>query len=316
MLPVPLTISASLPILGNGLTDKKMGIKVSIESHAGFCSGVNAAIKQAEDVLLEKGSVYCLGEIVHNKAELARLVDKGLLVINYTQFENLKNATVLIRAHGEPPETYQIARKNNIELLDASCPIVKKLQFRIKNDFEKSVNTDFQVVIYGNAGHAEVIGLSGQISHKAILVKEPADLLQIDFRKPVRLYSQTTMGIEGYRQIASLIEEQMLDANKETMPELQVNNTVCKQVSRLVPYFTEFAKRHQIIIFVSGKSSSNGKYLYNICKQANANTFMVAGINELCKEWFDVISYAGICGATSTPHWLMQEIADFIENNF
>jgi 4-hydroxy-3-methylbut-2-en-1-yl diphosphate reductase len=288
-------------------------MQINIDTNSGFCFGVVNAIAKAEEELAKKGSLYCLGHIVHNNAEVKRLEKKGLITIDYEQFKQLHNCRVLIRAHGEPPSTYEIARNNNIELIDASCKVVLKLQDRIRNSYEKTSGKG-QVVIYGKEGHAEVNGLVGQTGGKAIIIQSKDELDKIDFTKPIELYSQTTMSIEGLLAISQEIKLQMMKVfGTENIP-LIVHDTVCRQVANRAPQLEKFAKNNDVIIFVSGKESSNGKVLYNVCKQANPSSYFISGNEEIQDEWLKGANSVGICGATSTPSWLMEEVAKRIKD--
>ncbi len=292
-------------------------MKIEIDDNSGYCFGVEFAIQMAEDEMAESGTLYCLGDIVHNDLEVQRLHEKGLRIINREQLQELKDCKVLIRAHGEPPETYQTALENNIELIDASCPVVLKLQNRVKNAFDHVEEKDGQIVIYGKPGHAEVIGLTGQTNNKAIVVKEEADLDKIDFSKPVTLFSQTTKSTKGFYEIKSKIEERIKqisgDDNKEVF---NANDSICRQVSNREPQLLRFSTKHDVILFVSGKKSSNGKALYGVCKSNNDRSYFVEDENEINLDWFSSNDSVGICGATSTPRWLMEKIAGFLTNNF
>jgi 4-hydroxy-3-methylbut-2-en-1-yl diphosphate reductase len=290
-------------------------MNIEIDSQSGFCYGVVKAIQKAESTLESSGTLYCLGDIVHNNAEIQRLERLGLITINNEQFAELHDCKVLIRAHGEPPATYQIAKQNNIELIDASCPVVLKLQDRIRNGYQQSDNPKTQVVIYGKQGHAEVIGLIGQVPGNAIVVSSPEEIEHINFNQPVQLFSQTTKSLEGFKKIEALIREKMEVAFGTTDIPLSVNDSICRQVSGRIPRLHEFSHQHTVIIFVSGKSSSNGKQLYEICKAQNDRTYMVADGSEIKAEWFIDAKSVGICGATSTPKWLMEEVADAIKES-
>ncbi|OFY74575.1 MAG: 4-hydroxy-3-methylbut-2-enyl diphosphate reductase [Bacteroidetes bacterium RIFOXYA12_FULL_33_9] len=289
-------------------------MKVEIDINSGFCFGVVYAIQMAESVLSTNEQLYCLGDIVHNSVEVQRLKDKGLVTIDHAQFKTLKNCKVLIRAHGEPPETYRIAMENNIELIDASCPVVLKLQQNIKKGFDKISIFDGQLVIYGKEGHAEVNGLVGQTSGKAIVINSFADLNKIDFTKSVNLFSQTTQSRDGFRKIKEEIQKRLQEAQPNHKIIFEANDTICRQVSGREPKLRDFAKNHDVVIFVSGKKSSNGKILYNVCKEENSKTYFVSEPKELVIEWFKGVESVGICGATSTPMWLMKEIGKEIEN--
>jgi len=282
-------------------------MKIEIDKGSGFCFGVVTAMKKAEEVLERDGKLYCLGDIVHNNVEVERLQAKGLVTIDHEQFKHLKNCIVLIRAHGEPPETYKIAHENNITLIDATCPVVLKLQKKIKTGFENIIDKAGQTVIYGKEGHAEVNGLVGQTDGKAIVISSLADLDKLDFTRPINLYAQTTQSISGLAAIVS--EMKLRFAKTSDAPNmLNVNDTICRQVSNRDIALKEFAKKHDVIIFVSGKKSSNGKVLYEVCKLQNEKTYFVSDTNELNPLWFHNIQSVGICGATSTPMWLMQKI--------
>ena len=284
-------------------------MKIEIDAKSGFCFGVVNAIKIAEGILDKTGKLYCLGDIVHNNEEVQRLTEKGLITIDYEQFRELKNCQVLIRAHGEPPETYEIAKKNNIELVDASCRVVLKLQQNIKKGFEEIQKKDGQLVIYGKDGHAEVNGLVGQTNGKAIVVNSLSDLSKIDFTKPINLFSQTTQSRIGFADLKSEIKAKLSAEKVKDESFFHSNDTICRQVSGREPALKIFAQNYDTIIFVSGKKSSNGKFLYSVCKTANENTFFVSEAGELQKEWFSKSKKVGICGATSTPLWLMEKIA-------
>ncbi|MPM07338.1 4-hydroxy-3-methylbut-2-enyl diphosphate reductase [bioreactor metagenome] len=289
-------------------------MKITIDNKSGFCAGVTSAIHAAEKELKMNQRLYCLGDLVHNNAEMERLRGLGLVVISYDQFRNLKNERVLIRAHGEPPSTYLIAKENNLTLLDYSCPVVLKLQKRIKLGFEEMTAVKGQVVIYGKPGHAEVIGLNGQIADQAIIVSSPEDLSEIDFSKPVTLFSQTTKDETGFYRTAENIRTGMLSAGIDPDKNLTINNTICRLVSKRVPQLKKFASGHDIIIFVSGVKSSNGQFLFSICREVNSRCFLIPDASHLNKDWFSKEDSVGICGATSTPMWLMEEIAGSIRN--
>lgn len=285
-----------------------MIVNIEIDKKSGFCFGVVNAIKKAEEEL-DKGEVlYCLGDIVHNGQEVKRLEEKGLITINHEQFANLKNVKVLLRAHGEPPSTYELARKNNITLVDASCPVVLKLQSRIKTAYQNEGQDDTQIVIYGEHGHAEVNGLMGQTEGKAIVIENENDLSKIDLSKNVRLFSQTTKSLDGFNRLIANIQE-----NIKNDAKLEASDTICRQVSNRIPNITTFASENDIIIFVSGKKSSNGKVLYNHSKSVNPNTYFVSEPSEVLSLDLDMTKKIGICGATSTPRWLMEEVAQAIE---
>jgi 4-hydroxy-3-methylbut-2-en-1-yl diphosphate reductase len=286
---------------------------VEIDERSGFCFGVQNAVEIAEEALAKGEKVFSLGPIVHNDIEVERLFGMGLESIDHDQFRNLNNCKVLIRAHGEPPETYYSAEKNNITIIEATCPIVKKLQSRIKDTWIETKKKGGQVVILGKAGHAEVVGLLGQTNDEAILTNGIANLDKIDYNKDVHLFSQTTMSVSDYKLLAETIRLRMKE-NGIGDPErhLHVNNTICGQVSNRQPGLKKFVRNHDIVIFVSGKESSNGKMLYSICKSENPETFFISSTDDLKKEWFKGKKSVGICGATSTPKWLIDNIRDII----
>jgi 4-hydroxy-3-methylbut-2-enyl diphosphate reductase len=275
--------------------------QVNIDSNSGFCFGVVYAIEMAEDYLDEFGSLYCLGDIVHNDKEVQRLENKGLKIIDHEELRSLKDSTVLIRAHGEPPETYKIALENNIELIDASCPVVLKLQNRVRNAYDSKA----QIVIYGKPGHAEVNGLIGQTQQEAILITTEDDLDKIDYSRPVQLFSQTTKSTAGFYKMKALIEQQAT--------EFKMNDTICRQVSNRDVQLRTFATEHDIILFVSGKKSSNGKVLFEVCRSVNPRTYFISDSDELENEWILPEDKVGICGATSTPMWLMENVAEAVK---
>ncbi|MEK6482256.1 4-hydroxy-3-methylbut-2-enyl diphosphate reductase [Catalinimonas sp. 4WD22] len=290
-------------------------MEVTIDSNSGYCFGVEFAIQMAEDEMLDGSKLYCLGDIVHNDMEVKRLHDKGLRIITREDLSNVTDCKVLIRAHGEPPETYQTALKNNIELIDASCPVVLKLQNRVKNAYDIMQEKNGQVVIYGQPGHAEIIGLSGQTRGGAIVILKDEDLEKIDFTRPVTLFSQTTKSTKGFYRIKAMIEERMRASSHDlNTVEFNANDSICRQVSNREPQLQKFSKEQDVIIFVSSKKSSNGKALYSVCKAENERSYFIANEEELKAEWFENASKAGVCGATSTPMWLMENVANAIKN--
>jgi len=286
---------------------------IEIDPRSGFCFGVVNAIQQAEKELQHPEDLYCLGDIVHNSEEVHRLESKGLITIDHKVLNGLKGKKVLLRAHGEPPETYKIAEKNGIKIIDATCPVVLRLQSKIKKSFADLKSENGQIVIFGKKGHAEVNGLVGQTQGKAIVIDDPEKLSGIDFTKPIVLFSQTTMSPDKYLLLADNIRKLMVEAlSREDVP-LSINRTICGQVSNRKKEVAQFAKRHQVIVFVSGEKSSNGKMLYEICKQENENSFLVTNPDGVQKSWFDGVDDVGICGATSTPVWLMELVAEKIK---
>jgi 4-hydroxy-3-methylbut-2-enyl diphosphate reductase len=290
-------------------------MKVEIDQKSGFCFGVMNAVEIAEKALLRGEKVFSLGPIVHNDKEVERLASLGLVSINKKQFRDLKNCKVLFRAHGEPPETYRIAEENNITIIEATCPIVKKLQLRISGTWKRIRKDNGQIVIFGKPDHAEVVGLLGQTNNEGILISESADIYKIDFSRPVSLFSQTTMEINEFNNIKGLIYKKMRDHGiLDPDQYFNVNNTVCGQVSNREPNLRTFAREHDTIIFVSGKESSNGRMLFSVCQSVNPDTHFVSSIEEIDKSWFAGKKSAGICGATSTPKWLIEEIRDFVSS--
>ena len=288
---------------------------VEIDKQSGFCFGVQNAVEIAEKTLLNGEKVFSLGPIVHNDKEVERLSALGLVSVNHDEFRKLKNCKVLIRAHGEPPETYITAEKNNITIIEATCPIVKKLQSKIKDTWLRTKKDNGQVIIFGKPGHAEVVGLLGQINNEGILVSGTDDLRKIDIKRPVFLFAQTTMSVKEYSKIARIIRIMMQQSGiSDTDKNLGINKTICGQVSNREHHLKTFARKHDIIVFVSGRESSNGKMLYSVCKSINPDTHFVSSPEELDKTWFSGKKSAGICGATSTPKWLIENIRDIISN--
>ncbi len=289
-------------------------MNIEIDKNSGYCFGVEFAISMAEDEMKNSGSLYCLGDIVHNGMEVKRLAAQGLKIIDRAEMENIHDAKVLIRAHGEPADTYKLALKNNIELIDASCPVVLKLQNRIKNSFDKMEDADGQIVIYGKPGHAEVIGLTAQTRDKAIIVMNDEDLDLIDYSRPVTLYSQTTKSTKGFYRIKSMIEERILaEKEKIEVEDFKANDSICRQVSNREPSMEKFSQIHDVILFVSGKKSSNGKALYSVCKRFNNKSYFIENEEEIDLSWINTDDSVGICGATSTPMWLMERVQKYVK---
>lgn len=290
-------------------------MEVEIDKQSGFCFGVQNAVEIAEKALSNGEKVFSLGPIVHNDKEVERLSRLGLVSIDHDKFRRLKDCKVLIRAHGEPPETYITAEENNITIIEATCPIVKRLQSKIRDTWIKTKEIDGQVVIFGKPGHAEVVGLQGQINNEGILVSGPVDFKKIDVKRPVFLFSQTTMSVKEYNNLTGILRQKMEENGiTDTDKNLVINKTICGQVSNREPHLKAFAKKHDTIIFVSGRESSNGKMLYSVCKSINADTHFVSSPEELNKSWFLGKNSVGICGATSTPKWLIENIRDIISN--
>ena len=285
-------------------------VNVEIDEGSGFCFGVTTAIKKAEEELAKGTTLYCLGDIVHNGQECERLKKMGLITINHEEFARLHNAKVLLRAHGEPPETYALAKANHIEIIDATCPVVLRLQKRIKQEFDNTPDShDTQIVIYGKNGHAEVLGLVGQTHGKAIVIEKPEEVVQLDFNKDIRLYSQTTKSLEEFWQIVEYIKEHI-------SPDVTFEyfDTICRQVANRMPNIRKFAAAHDLIFFVCGRKSSNGKILFQECKKVNPNSYLIDQPEEIDRNLLKDVHSIGICGATSTPKWLMEECKKVILN--
>lgn len=281
---------------------------VEIDKKSGFCFGVVKAIAKAENELTDSETLYCLGDIVHNGEEVNRLANQGMVTISREEFFTMHKCRVLIRAHGEPPETYEYARQNDIELVDATCPIVLQLQNKIRASFEVQQQQNGQVVIFGKPGHAEVIGLNGQTGNQALIISSLDEVDKIDFTRPISLYSQTTKPLNEFRMLAELVKLRAAD----NVP-VEIRDTVCRQVSNRGPHLQEFAKRHDVIIFVAGRKSSNGQALFGEVSAINPNSHFVASPIDLDTNWFRDANSVGICGATSTPMWLMEKVAEAIQ---
>lgn len=280
---------------------------VEIDNDSGFCFGVVTAITKAEEELQRGGTLYCLGDIVHNSDEVQRLSSKGLKIITHSEMATLRGVKVLLRAHGEPPSTYELARRNNIEIIDATCPVVLRLQQRIKKTFSTPSDARPQIVIYGKNGHAEVNGLVGQTAGEAIVIESADDLHKVDFTRDVALYSQTTKSLEGFRDIAEKIRSRLAEGRR-----LETFDTICRQVANRVEKLQRFARAHSVVLFVAGKKSSNGKVLFAQCRQVNPRTYLISNAAELQPKWLEGAESVGICGATSTPRWLMEQVRDHI----
>ena len=287
--------------------------QVEIDTGSGFCFGVTTAIRKAEEELAKGSTLYCLGDIVHNGMECERLRQMGLVTINHEDLKQLHDAKVLLRAHGEPPETYALARKNNIEIIDATCPVVLQLQRRIKKQYdskdeEQNTKGKKQIVIFGKPGHAEVLGLVGQTENNAIVIASFEDVKRLDFSRDIYLYSQTTKSIDEFQRIIRYIK-----LNISPDATFKSFDTICRQVANRMPSIASFAARHDLLLFVCGRKSSNGRVLFNECQRVNANSHLIEGPNEIDPSWFnDELKTIGICGATSTPKWLMEECRDAI----
>lgn len=285
--------------------------RIEIDPGSGFCFGVTTAIHKAEEEIDRAGSLYCLGDIVHNSDEVGRLERKGLKIISHPDLTTLHDVKLLLRAHGEPPSTYEMARKNNIEIIDATCPVVLRLQQRIKASYDVAPEDRPQIVIYGKNGHAEVNGLVGQTAGEAIVVEGSGDLNKIDPTRPVVLYSQTTKSVAGFKEIAAMIRDRLSPGVR-----FESFDTICRRVSNRVDQLQVFARAHDVIVFVAGEKSSNGKVLYGNCLEVNPSTHLISNPAQIDRGWFPVDCHdvsVGICGATSTPLWLMEEARQRLE---
>ena len=289
-------------------------MNIEIDSNSGFCFGVVTAIHKAEEELDKSGHLYCLGDIVHNAGEVERLEQKGLKTITHNDLRNLRDVKVLLRAHGEPPDTYSLANQNNVEIIDATCPVVLQLQRRIKKAYdegkieEKNGGTKPLIVIYGKKGHAEVNGLVGQTNGEAIVIQDKDELSKVDFSKDIILYSQTTKSIDGFQEIVKEIK------NRKSHGKFEFYDTICRQVSSRLEKMKEFAKSHDVILFVSGAKSSNGKVLFELCKEVNPSSFLISDESQVRPAMLENAQSVGICGATSTPLWLMENVAKTVQH--
>ncbi len=283
-------------------------MRVEIDEQSGFCFGVVRAISEAEGAL-KSGSVASLGDIVHNRVEVQRLEALGLHTISHEDIPSISDKRMLIRAHGEPPKTYDLAKEYGIEIIDATCPVVAALQRKVKAAYDKMCEVGGTVVILGKRGHAEVVGLTGQVDEKAVVVECEEDLEQIDFAHPIYFLSQTTQSVDKFNRLADIMRKRLADEDM-----LCVDDTICRRVSSREEHLREFADKHDVVIFVCGRKSSNGKVLYDICCRANERSYNIEEASELKREWFEGVESVGICGATSTPKWLMEEIAKAINN--
>ena len=284
--------------------------QIEIDSGSGFCFGVTTAIQKAEEELAKGNTLYCLGDIVHNGMECDRLRQMGLITINHDEMRQLRDVKVLLRAHGEPPATYELARRNHIEIIDATCPVVLQLQKKIKRQFEansQQPTANSQIVIFGKNGHAEVLGLVGQTQSTAIVIESFEDVRKLDFSRDIYLYSQTTKSLDEFQRIIEYIRQHM-------SPEATFKSfdTICRNVANRMPNITQFAKRHDLVLFVCGRKSSNGRVLYNECLRVNGNTHLIEGPAEIDASWLRDVKTIGICGVTSTPKWLMEQCRDAI----
>ena len=285
-------------------------LQIEIDSGSGFCFGVTTAIQKAEEELARGTQLYCLGDIVHNGMECERLREMGLVTIDHEQMARLHDATVLLRAHGEPPETYEMAHRNNIEIIDATCPVVLQLQKRIKKQYETSLTDNLspqtsQIVIFGKKGHAEVLGLVGQTHSDAIVIESFEEVTKLDFSRDIFLYSQTTKSLDEFHRIIGYIQQHISPS-----ATFKSFDTICRSVANRMPNISQFAAKHDLILFVCGRKSSNGKVLYNECLRVNPNTHLIEDPEEIDPSWLTDILTVGICGATSTPRWLMEQCRD------
>ena len=280
-------------------------LQIEIDNGSGFCFGVTTAIQKAEEELSKGNQLYCLGDIVHNGMECERLRKMGLVTINHDDMRKLHNVKVLLRAHGEPPETYELARQNHIEIIYATCPVVLQLQKRIKRQFEAGAA---QIVIFGKKGHAEVLGLVGQTQSTAIVIESVDEVTKLDFSRDIFLYSQTTKSLDEFHQIIEYIQQHISPS-----ATFKSTDTICRSVANRMPNISQFASRHDLILFVCGRKRSNGKVLYNECLRVNPNTHLIEGPDEINHQWLKGIKTVGICGATSTPKWLMEKCRDAIQ---
>ncbi len=282
---------------------------IEIDSGSGFCFGVTTAIRKAEEELNKSGHLYCLGDIVHNTAEVDRLAKQGLETITHEQLELLHDVKVLLRAHGEPPETYETARRNRIEIIDATCPVVLKLQQRINTTFnDRETGSDPQIVIYGKRGHAEVLGLVGQTQGRATVIENIDEIDKIDYSRDIYLYSQTTKSVQEFKRIVQEIKRRV-----EPGVTFRSFDTICRSVANRIPQIREFARQHELILFVSGTKSSNGRILFAECLDANPDSHLVSSESDIDPTWLIGKERIGICGATSTPRWLMQRVSEAVE---
>lgn len=283
-------------------------LTIEIDNGSGFCFGVTTAIRKAEEELAKGITLYCLGDIVHNGMEVERLAKNGLVTINHDELKRLHDVKVLLRAHGEPPETYELARRNNIEIIDATCPVVLQLQRRIKTQYD--LNPDAQIVIFGKNGHAEVLGLVGQTNNTAVVIEHFSEVDKLDFTRDIYLYSQTTKSLDELHSIIAYIQEHI-----SPQATFRSFDTICRQVANRMPNISAFATRHDLVLFVSGRKSSNGKVLFNECNRVNHNSHQIESAEEIDMNWVRGVKSIGICGATSTPKWLMEECRDYILRN-
>lgn len=282
-------------------------MQIEIDKKSGFCFGVQRAIDKVEYLIHQGEKINCLGDIVHNHEKVSRLSELGMNTIQINDLTDTSNQTVLIRSHGEPPSTFEKMRANNNKIIDATCPVVSKLQNRIKNSYAELTKNNGQLVIYGKKEHPEVIGLNGQTEENSIVVTTNNDFDKIDFNKPIEIYSQTTMPLDGFKAISNQIKEKAKN-------EVIIHDTICRQVAGRVPHLKEFVKKYDVVLFVSGKKSSNGKSLFEVCQNSNSHTYFISSPEEVERRWIKNVEKIGICGATSTPQWLMEKVKTHLEN--
>ncbi len=290
-----------------------MELKIEIDNKSGFCHGVVRAVEEAERHLAGGETLSSLGSIVHNETELARLEKRGLKIIDKGSFAELTSGTVLFRAHGEPPESYAIAKEKGINIVDCTCPVVLKLQARVKKAYDELKSDNGQIIIFGKRGHAEVNGLAGQVGGDVTIIQNADELDMIDYTRPLAIFSQTTKDPDEYQEVCRLIKER-IEAAGGPVGRFNSYNTICGQVSGRQKGLSEFAGTHDVIVFVSGSESSNGKVLYELCKRVNSRSYKVVSVSQIDKSWFSDGESVGICGATSTPRWQLEEAADIISN--
>ncbi len=305
--------AASVGATGTGASAERLcapgGVEIEIDGDSGFCHGVVTAIRKAEEELNRSGSLYCLGDIVHNSTEVERLRRKGLTTITHSEMERLKGVKVLLRAHGEPPSTYTLARSNDIEIIDATCPVVLMLQKRIKSAWLANHGGEASplILIYGQSGHAEVNGLVAQTEGEARVIQSVGDLDDIDIaNRDILLYSQTTKSLQGFSEIIEAIKQ------RKRSGKFEYFDTICRQVANRMPKIREFARTHQAVVFVSGRQSSNGQALFEECRRVNPRSYFVEKASDIDPRWLDGVKSIGVCGATSTPSWLMHEVREHL----
>ena len=285
-------------------------MRVVIDENSGFCFGVVRAISEAESALKQRGEVYSLGDIVHNRVEVQRLEEMGLSTVSHADIASLQGRTLLIRAHGEPPTTYRLAEKYGVTVIDATCPVVARLQRRVRDAYESMSKIDGRVVLLGKRGHAEVVGLTGQVSDDVTVVESEMDLELLDYSRPIYFLSQTTQSIELFNRLAEIIRSRMAEG-----VEFIVDDTICRRVAGREANLAEFSKGVDVVLFVCGRKSSNGRVLSEVCRRANPRCYNIEEASEIDMAWLEGAESVGICGATSTPRWLMEDVASFINKS-